>query len=91
MVARSGGRDPCEPARVSEKQPQAGPRFPGVRAPQPLLDPEAELPPPLGRMTGAGQQAGLVGFDRCDDLPAGEPAEDLVANVRSAGDAVHDA
>ncbi len=42
MVARSGGRDPCEPARVSEKQPQAGPRFPGVRAPQPLLDPEAE-------------------------------------------------
>ncbi len=42
MVARSGGRDPCEPARVSEKQPQAGPRFPGVRPPQPLLDPEAE-------------------------------------------------
>ena len=27
---------------MSEKQPQAGPRFPGVRAPQPLLDPEAE-------------------------------------------------
>ncbi len=27
---------------MSEKQPQAGPRFPGVRAPQPLLDAEAE-------------------------------------------------
>lgn len=27
---------------MSERQPQVGPRFPGVRAPQPLLAPEAE-------------------------------------------------